>query len=445
MVQHLTIVIVDDEKDMRESIGQWLSLSGYKTKTFASAEDALQEIGPDYPGIVMTDVRMPKMDGITFLKRLQSQDSNLPVILITGHGDVSMAVDAMQIGAYDFLEKPFNTDRMAEIAKRALQTRKLMLENRALRRELSDASTLLKRMAGRSPVMAKLREDILDLSQADGHVIITGETGTGKSLIAHALHACGPRAGKDYISIAAAAHDEADLNEMLFTSNPDKKSLIERAKGGTFCIEDIGSLPISTQSKLLDILIDQDGSELNPLRIIGISNDVMDDKPLEQRLRGDFYFRLAAMYIQTPPLRIRGEDILTLFNRYSENFAEEYGCPPPNVSAEDAANLLQAPWPGNIRQLINLAERAVLQSRRGSFSISALLLTDTDKRDYAASEDTVKPLKEHVEAFERMLIDNTMRRHKGLIQAVMDELHLPRRTLNEKMAKYGLSRSDYVE
>ena len=444
MAEQIKIAIVDDEKDMRDSIGQWLALSGHKTETFGSATDALKVIGPDYPGIVISDIKMPNMDGIQFLKKLQSLDSAIPVILITGHGDVAMAVEAMRIGAYDFLEKPFNPERMADLAKRAVQTRRLMLENRALRRELSDGSALMRKLAGTSPVMEKLREDILDLSQADGHLLITGETGTGKSLIAHALHACGSRQGRKFVRVNCAAYTEDDLNARLFGGDENQPALIHEASGGTLVLEDIETLPSTTQAKILGLIVELESSvESQPLRIIGIHNDSDPDKSLESALRQDLYFRLAAMQISAPPLRARGEDILTLFNRYAETFAEEYGCDQPSVSAEDAAHLLQAPWPGNIRQLINLAERAVLQSRRGTFSISGLLMNEAEAREEEI-ETGNKPLKEHVEAFERMLIDNTMRRHKGSIQNVMEELCLPRRTLNEKMAKYGLTRANYV-
>jgi DNA-binding NtrC family response regulator len=178
-------------------------------------------------------------------------------------------------------------------------------------------------------------------------------------------------------------------------------------------------------------------------RIAAISNLQEQGKTCEDVLRPDLYYRLAAMKITLPPLRTRGEDILTLFTRFAEQFAEEYGCDAPELTAQEAAELLQAPWPGNIRQLQNLAERAVLQARRGTGTITSLLMADTDSAQPAMTTEG-KPLKEYVEAFERMLIDNTMRRHKGSIVAVMDELCLPRRTLNEKMAKYGLSRSDYL-
>ena len=444
MPEQLTIAIVDDEQDMRESISQWLSLSGYQTKTFASAEEALKEIQADYPGIVISDIKMPGIDGITFLKRLQKADNALPVIMITGHGDVAMAVEAMQIGAYDFLEKPFDPERMAELTKKAIHTRRLALENRSLRRELSDGTVLLRKLMGTSLVVERLREDILDLAQADGHVLITGETGTGKTLIAHALHACGPRQGKKFITVNCAAFTEEELNKRLFGPNDAEIPLVQASLGGTLCLEDIESLYESTQAKLLNEIEQYDrGEDGSQLRIIAISNEADPDSTGENPIRQDLYFRLAAMHITPPPLRKRGEDILTLFNRFTETFSEEYGCDQPDVTAEDAAKLLHAPRPGNIRQLINLSERTVLQSRRGSFSISSMLIPDGDEKVPDIVTDG-KPLKEHVEAFERMLIDNTMRRHKGSIQAVMEELCLPRRTLNEKMAKYGLSRSNYV-
>lgn len=444
MSEQLTVAIVDDEQDMRESISQWLSLSGYKTVTFPSATDALKEISSDFAGIIISDIKMPGMDGISFLRRLQGMDSSLPVILITGHGDVAMAVEAMQIGAYDFLEKPFDPERMADLAKRAIQARRLTLDNRTLRRELSDGTVLLRKLMGSSPVMERLREDILDLSQADGHVLIDGETGTGKSLIAHALHACGPRQGRKFITISCAAYTEDELTRRIFGPLDDGVSLIKASLGGSLCLEDIESLPVSLQARLLSEIKEHDLSgDSSDLRVIAICNDTDSDKSCEENIRQDLFFRLAAMQITPPPLRQRGEDILSLFNRYSETFAEEYGCEQPELSAKEAAELLQAPWPGNIRQLINLAERAVLQSRRGLSSITSLLMADNGEAPPEIIAEG-KPLKEYVEAFERMLIDNTMRRHKGSIASVMEELSLPRRTLNEKMAKYGLSRSNYL-
>ena len=444
MAQAMKIAIVDDEQDMRQSISQWLALSGFDTETYPSAEDALKSLGPDYPGAVVSDIKMPGMDGMAFLKRLMSVDSALPVIMITGHGDVPMAVEAMRVGAYDFLEKPFNPDRMTELAKKATQYRRLTLDNRALRKELSDGSMLMKKLIGASPVMDRLREDILDLGQAEGHVLIDGETGTGKTLVAHALHAVGAKAGRKFVLLPCAGIEEEALAKRLFgpmEDGSDQLPALEEARGGTLVLEDIESLPQSLQARLLAWMNDH-GTPAET-RIIAISNLQEQGKTCEDALRPDLFFRLAAMKITLPPLRQRGEDILMLFTQFGEEFAEEYGCAPPQVTAQEAAQLLQAPWPGNIRQLINVAERAVLQNRRGSGTIASLLMAENDEAQPVMTTEG-KPLKEYVEAFERMLIDNTMRRHKGSIASVMEELCLPRRTLNEKMAKYSLQRSDYL-
>ena len=444
MAKAMKIAIVDDEQDMRQSISQWLALSGYDTETFASAEDALKSLGPEYPGIVISDIKMPGMDGMQFLKKLMGNDSALPVIMITGHGDVPMAVEAMRVGAFDFLEKPFNPDRMSELAKKATNARRLTLDNRALRRELSDGGQLMKKLIGQSPVMERLREDILDLGQADGHVLIDGETGTGKTLVAHALHAVGARAGKKFVLVSCSALEEDALMKRLFGPMlPEDSQLpaVEEARGGTLVLEDVETLSEPVQGRLLSF-INEEGTPPET-RIIAISNLQEQGKTCEDALRPDLYYRLAALKITVPPLRQRGEDILTLFTRLADQFSEEYGCDAPKVSAQEAAQLLQAPWPGNVRQLINVAERAVLQSRRGSGSITSLLMNDHEEMQPVMTTEG-KPLKEYVEAFERMLIDNTMRRHKGSIASVMDELCLPRRTLNEKMAKYGLQRADYL-
>ena len=442
MARAMKVAIVDDEADMRQSISQWLALSGFDTETYASAEEALKGIGPEFPGVVVSDIKMPGMDGMALLKRLMSLDSGLPVIMITGHGDVPMAVEAMRIGAYDFLEKPFNPDRMTELAKKATQTRRLTLDNRALRRELSDGTVLMKKLIGTSGIMDRLREDILDLGQADGHVLIDGETGTGKTLVAHALHAVGPRAGRRFVTISCAAWGEDQLAARLFgPAEEGSTPMVEEARGGTLCLEDIEAMPGPLQARLLTLINDQGTPP--ETRIIAICNSHAPDKTLENLLRPDLFYRLGALAILCPPLRTRGEDILTLFTKLSEQFAEEYGCEAPQVTAQEAAQLLQAPWPGNVRQLVNIAERAVLQNRRGSGSIASLLMADNEASGPALTTEG-KPLKDYVEAFERMLIDNTMRRHKGSIVSVMEELCLPRRTLNEKMAKYGLTRGDYV-
>ncbi len=443
MAKAIKVAIVDDEQDMRQSISQWLALSGFETETFSNATDALKDISNDYPGIIVTDIKMPGMDGMQFLKRIKGIDSNLPVIMITGHGDVPMAVEAMRMGAFDFLEKPFNPDEMTALAKRATSRRRLVLENRQLRRELSSGRTIMEKLVGASGVMERLREDILDLGQADGHVLIEGETGTGKSLVAHALHAVSARAKRKFIVFPCAGEEETIMIRRLFgpVGEEDRIPVMEVARGGTLVLEDIEMLSMHAQSRLLKAINGQgDPSET---RIIAISNLQTQQKMCQDVLRADLYYRLATLRVELPPLRRRGEDILTLFTRYAEQFSDEYGCETPEVSAQEAAQLMQAPWPGNVRQLINIAERTVLQSRRGTGTITSLLMAESDEDSPAVATEG-KHLKKYVEAFERMLIDNTMRRHSGSITKVMEELCLPRRTLNEKMAKYSLTRADYM-
>lgn len=444
MSQAMKIAIVDDEKDMRLSIKQWLALSGYDAESFANAADALSTIGPDYRGIVISDIRMPGMDGMQFLRALMSRDSALPVIMITGHGDVPMAVEAMRLGAYDFLEKPFNPDKMSDLAKKATTARRMTLDNRALRRELSDGGQLMKKLIGKSSPMQRLREDILDISQSDGHVLIDGETGTGKTLVAHALHAVGSRAGKKFVLLSCSAYEEEALSRRLFGpvfAEDNFLPALEEARGGTLVLEDIETLPEPVQRKLLSAINDQ-GTPAET-RIFAIYNSAEAGKMAADKLRSDLYYRLNSLRITVPPLRKRGDDILEMFNRLCDGYADDYGCDSPTISAQDAAQLLQAPWPGNVRQLMNVAEQTVLQARRGQGTISSLLMTGDEEVTSVVTTEG-KPLKEYVEAFEKMLIDNTMRRHKGSIASVMDELCLPRRTLNEKMAKYGLQRSDYL-
>ena len=448
MADNPTVAIIDDEADMRASVSQWLKLSDLDPVCFEAAEPALRLLSSDFPGVVVSDIRMPGMDGMALLRKLQSVDPGMPVILMTGHGDVPMAVEAMRIGAFDFVEKPFDPEILAELCHKALAARLRTLESRALRRELSDGTVLLKRFMGNSPAVEALRETILDVSQADGHVLIHGETGTGKSLIAKALHACGPRAGKPLVTFNCASASHERFEQALF-GGPDwtEKPLFLQAEGGTLCLESVDALSPPSQARLLEEINKTDptgatDAEHN-VRIIAISSRLGASAPAPDIMREDLYFRLAGLVVEAPALRARGEDALTLFKHFSNEFAEEYGCETPALNANDAANLVAAPWPGNIRQLINLAERAVLQSRRGDNNISALLIDDGFEAP-VISLDAERPLKDHVDTFEKMLIDHSLRRNHGSVSAVMAELALPRRTLNEKMAKYGLVRQDYL-
>ncbi len=446
MTQIARIAIVDDELDMRQSISQWLTLSGFETETFASGREALNSVRTGYPGIVMTDLRMPEMDGMTLLRQLVGLDSALPVIVITGHGDVPMAVEAMRLGAYDFLEKPFDPERLSDLARKACDARGLALTNRSLREELSSGETMMRRLIGNSAIMVRLREEILDTAQSDAHVLICGETGTGKTLVAQALHAVGPAPSAPFVRhVLGKASGQAQCDLLFGKPNEDgtlpSDSAWQEARGGILVLEDIETLSDESQAKLLAMIKAEPDDNIP--RIIAVSNSPAGSAACEKQLRPDLFHRLSAMRIDLPPLRNRGDDVLSLFTSLMEDFAEDYGCPAPKITAREAAELLQAPWPGNVRQMMNVAERAVLQSRHGGGTITSLLISDSEPTTPTITPEG-KPLKHYVEAFEKMLIDTTMRRHRGSIAKVMEELSLPRRTLNEKMAKYGLARTDYL-
>ena len=440
----MKVAIVDDERDMRLSISQWLSLSGYEPESFASAEDALAKIDSNYPGIVVSDIKMPGMDGMQFFKKLMGQDSALPVILITGHGDVPMAVEAMRLGAFNFLEKPFEPEELTHLIKLAAQKRSLTLESRELRQELSDGSKIIKKLAGSSKIMLKLKEDILDFSQSDAFVLIEGEAGSGKTLVAHALHAVSQKTAKALITVQCSAYNEADLSRRLFgpvEENDNFLPAFEEAKGGTLILEDIETLPMKLQGKLLSELIILEKSL--EMRLITISN-YSSPTLAKKNLRDDLYFRLSSLKIAVPSLRKRGSDILDLFSQYSLSFSDEYGCLPPLLTSEQSSQLLHAPWQGNVRQLINIAEQFVIQARRGELNLSSLLMISEENIENSITSDG-KPLKEYVEAFEKTLIESSMKKHMGSINKVMEELLIPRRTLNEKMAKYSINRSKYLK
>ncbi|SOH93540.1 DNA-binding transcriptional response regulator, NtrC family, contains REC, AAA-type ATPase, and a Fis-type DNA-binding domains [Monaibacterium marinum] len=443
----LPVTIIDDEEDMRASVSQWLDLSGFAPRTFDSATAALDQIDPDYPGVVISDVRMPGLDGLELLALLQKKDRTLPVIMITGHGDVTMAVEAMRAGAYDFVEKPFDPERLSDLVNRAGAARRLTIDNRLLRRELADGTVLLRQIMGDSAPVTRLRDTILDYAHADAPILITGERGAGRSLVARALHAAGPHAGHPFLTLNCAAEAPGHIEERVFS--PDRSGnppLLIAAGQGMVVLENISALPARLQARLGQTLTDGKMSDGTPIRarIATIADEKVADEVAGGQFSPGLYYVLSALEITTPPLRSVGQDVLMLFEHYVDRFAQDYDTARPDIGAEDAAALLEHDWPGNHRQLINIAERFVLRSRQGASAVREVLGEDIPEPTEAASEAKLRPLKDHVEAFERLQIEAALRRHHGAIAPVMDELALPRRTLNEKMAKYGISRTDFV-
>ena len=438
----LKVAIIDDEKDIRESISQWLTLTGYETDIFSDADSALKIIGNGYPGVVITDIRMPGLSGMELLKRLSHLDPQIPVILITGHGDVPMAVEAMRIGAYDFLEKPFEPEKISELTLSAMKLRQSSLELEKQKKDFSGLNKDLTKLVGVSSLWKGVTERLLGLGSANRHLLIKGETGVGKTMLAHTFSRAKPRSKKDPLILSCNMFLSPEIvdNSSFLSLVSEKLLLIESVRGGDLVLEDVEKLPKQFQDWLLRFLNNQVGSET---RIISIDNSTSKDDASNNTLRKDLYFRLADLVIDIPPLRERPEDILALFNHYLSQFSLEFELQEIQLTTDDVFKISQFPWPGNIRQLKSVVERFVLGNRRGYLSLSSILIDDNSKVTLSYN-DQGRPLKEYVDSFEKMLITNAMQRYQGSISFVMKELQLPRRTLNEKMAKYNLQRSDYI-
>ena len=438
----LKVAIIDDEKDIRESISQWLTLTGYETDVFSDADSALKIIGNGYPGVVITDIRMPGLGGMELLKRLSHIDPQIPVILITGHGDVPMAVEAMRIGAYDFLEKPFEPEKISELTLSAMKLRQSSLELEKQKKDFSGLNNDLTKLVGVSSLWKGVTEKLLGLGSANRHLLIKGETGVGKTMLAHTFSRANPRSKKDPLILSCNMFLSPEVvdNSSFLSLVSEKLLLIESVRGGDLVLEDVEKIPKQFQDWLLRFLNNQVGSET---RIISIDNSTSKDDASNNTLRKDLYFRLADLVIDIPPLRERPEDILALFNHYLSQFSLEFELQEIQLTTDDVFKISQFPWPGNTRQLKSVVERFVLGNRRGYLSLSSILIDDNSKVTLSYN-DQGRPLKEYVDSFEKMLITNAMQRYQGSISFVMKELQLPRRTLNEKMAKYNLQRSDYI-
>ena len=436
------VAIIDDEKDIRESISQWLTLTGYETDVFPDADSALKIIGNGYPGVVISDIRMPGLDGMELLQRLTRLDPEIPVILITGHGDVPMAVHAMRIGAYDFLEKPFEPEKISKLTLSAMKLRQTSLELVKFKKDFSGINKDLTKLIGVSRVWKRITEKLIEIGSANRHLLIKGETGVGKTMLAHTFSGANPRSYKDPLVVSCNIFLSPEVvdNASFLSLVNEKLLLIESGRGGDLILEDIEKLPNQFQDWLLKFLNDQIGSGT---RIISIDNSISKDGESTNTLRKDLYFRLADLIIDIPPLRERPEDTLALFNHYLSLYSSEYGLQEIQLTTDDVFKISKFPWPGNIRQLNSVVEKFVSGNRRGYVSLSSILIDDNSKLVSHYTEEG-RPLKEYVDSFEKMLITNAMQRYQGSISLVMKELKLPRRTLNEKMAKYDLQRSDYI-
>ncbi|BBT41736.1 sigma-54-dependent transcriptional regulator [Pseudomonas putida] len=439
-----SVIVVDDEASIRTAVQQWLSLSGFSVQLFARAEECLAQLPEHFPGVIVSDVRMPGIDGLQLLERLQALDPDLPVILLTGHGDVPMAVEAMRNGAYDFLEKPFTPQTLLGSLRRALEKRQLVLENRRLHQQADLKARLENTLLGMSQGLQSLRRQVLDLASLPVNVLIRGETGSGKERVARCLHDFGPRADKPFVALNCAAIPETLFEAELFghesgafTGAQGKRiGKLEYANGGTVFLDEIESMPLAQQAKLLRVIQEQKLERLGAnqsisvdLRIIAATKPDLLEEARAGRFREDLAYRLNVAELRLAPLRERREDIPLLFEHFARAATERLGRTAPPVSGGQLAQLLTHDWPGNVRELANAAERHALGLGAPSVEASA----------------AGQSLAGQMEAFEAQCLRAALRQYKGEIKAVMEALQLPRRTLNEKMQRHGLVRDDFLE
>jgi two-component system C4-dicarboxylate transport response regulator DctD len=436
------VLLVEDDEAMRRSTEQALDLAGLAVTPLASAEEALDLAGPGLEGVVVSDIRMPGMDGMTLLHRLREIDPDLPVILITGHAEVSLAVEAMRHGAWDFVEKPFAAQALAAATRRALDHRRLVLDHRRLRAVVGQRDDLEARMPGRSAAMIDLRYRLRAIGPAATDVLVTGPTGAGKEVVARALHDLSPRAAKPFVAVNCAALPETLIESELFGHEAGafpgalrpRFGRFEHARGGTVLLDEIGQMPPEMQTKLVRVLQERAIRRLGsndpiPLdvRFIALSKTDLAPEVARGRFREDLFWLLNLAVVKVPPLAARREDIPLIFLQLLREAAARHGVPDRAPEPELLADLAARDWPGNVRELRNTAERYVLGLDWGAAPAGAARLAD------------------RVAAFERSVIAAAIAAHGGRLRRVYESLGVSRKTLYEKMQKHGLDRRLIVD
>lgn len=456
MSQPATIYLVDDDADLRHALKQGLELADFVVEDFASGQAVLETVSRDFDGVVVCDIRMPGLDGLAVLKRLLDLDAGLPVILVTGHGDVQVAVEAMRSGAYDFIEKPFPVSELVAVVKRALEKRRLVLENRLLRDYVDGRQGLEETIVGRSPGIVHLRNQVAMLAGTDIDILLMGETGSGKEVVARALHDHGPRKTEPFVAINCAAMPQDIFESELFghekgtfTGAHERRiGKLEHAGGGTIFLDEIESMPLDLQAKLLRVIetrtIERLGSnKAVPLgaRFIAATKANLEDLSRDGRFREDLVYRLNVVTLTIPPLRERREDVLLLFHHLARLARARYRQDYPEPSRDLQRHLLAQDWPGNVRELRNVADRFVLglmpeQESHTTMSGAQPVLT--------VAVDPESSLADQMAAFEKQILIDEIRRQNGSLKATYQTLGLSRKGLYDKMQKHSIDRQDIV-
>lgn len=435
------VTLIEDDEDFRIALAERMELAGLTVSVYANAETALAEIGADHAGIVITDLRMPGLDGRQVLSRIQTLDPALPVILITGHGDVADAVSAMREGAYDFVTKPFAFERLQDSLNRALDKRALVLDNRRLTALASEAGMELP-LLGNSPAIRNLRATISQIADARMDVLIEGETGTGKEAVARALHSGGRRRPHPFVAVNCGALPEGLIESELFGhemgafagATRHRIGHVERAHNGSLFLDAVETMPLSAQVKLLRVLEER---EIHPigahqprhvdLRIMASASDDLAQAMADGRVREDLYYRLNVVRLRVPPMRERREDIPLMFASLLTRVPSRPAGEMPLITDTVRAHLMEHDWPGNIRELAHYAQRFAL----------GLETAPSSQTDQPSS------LGDRVARFEASILNDTLNETGGNIVEAMERLQIPRKTLYDKLKKYGIQPSSY--
>ncbi len=444
-----TILIIDDEKNIREGLSASLELEGYNTVLAKDGKEGLALISRGDIDLVITDLRMPLVSGEEVLAKVSSESPGLPVIVLTGHGSIDTAVDAMRNGAYDFLTKPLSLDRLTLIVKRALQNRELVLQHRQLQEEL-DSKKSFESIIGKSAEMQKIFDMVRRVADSKASVLITGESGVGKELIANALHNLSSRKEKSFIKVHCAALSETLLESELFGHEKGsftgalarKRGRFELAHGGSIFLDEIGEIDQNVQIKLLRVLQEKEFERVGgedtiqiDVRVIAATNKDLEKQISVGKFREDLFYRLNVVHIHIPPLRERKDDIPLMVTQFLEEFAKENGKNIRGIDSRARSALYTYDWPGNIRQLRNCMESAVVMCQGTNITIDDLppsVIQNTHS-------DTIQiPVGISLSEAEKIIIQQNLAVQNGNKSKTADILEIGRKTLHRKLDEYNI-------
>jgi two-component system NtrC family response regulator len=446
-----TVLLVDDKPNNLEVLGALLAQEGYEVRVARSGEAALAEVRAVLPDAIITDLKMPKMDGLEFFRAVRAIDGDVPAIFMTAFGTVESAVAAMKAGAYDYLTKPLDHEKLKLIVRRAFDQRRVTRENRDLKAALQTRQALTD-IVGTSPKMQQLLALVRTVAPSGSSVLLQGESGTGKELVARAIHEASPRREQRLAVVNCSALSESLLESELFGhekgaftgATTRKRGWFEVADGGTLFLDEVGEMPPQVQVKLLRVLQERAFERVggtDPIRVdfrlISATNRDLKADVAAGRFRDDLYYRLSVISLKIPPLRERREDIPPLVSQFLNKYSRREGKQIGSVSPEAMQRLIQYPWPGNVRELEHSIERAVVVAASDRLTLE--MLPEEIQAWSPAAGPAPRPLEElTLEEMERVLIEKTLERTGGNKSEAARLLNIHRRSIYNRLKKYGI-------